>query len=88
MPGDAPSAGHNVGGVAAERLRSIVDRIERLHEERKALSSDISDIYKESKSAGFDDKVIKSLVRVRSKDAAEVEEHDALLALYMRALGM
>jgi uncharacterized protein (UPF0335 family) len=85
---EAPGEGHNVGGIAAGQLRSIVERIERLHEERKALSSDISDIYKEAKSAGFDDKVIKSLVRVRAKDPAEVEEHDALLTLYMRALGM
>ena len=64
----APGEGHNVGGIAAKRLRSIVDRIERLHEERKALSSDISDIYKEAKSAGFDVPVLRELIRKRAKD--------------------
>lgn len=88
MPGDAPSAGHNVGGVAADRLRSIVDRIERLHEERKALSSDISDIYKEAKSAGFDVKVLRALIRVRAQDPGDVEEQETLLDVYRRALGM
>jgi len=87
MPGDAPSAGHNVGGVAADRLRSIVDRIERLHEERKALSSDISDIYKEAKSAGLEPKVIRALIRERAQEPAELQEHETLLDLYRRAIG-
>lgn len=85
---EAPGEGHNVGGISASQLRSIVERIERLHEERRALSADISDIYKESKSAGFEPKVIRALIRVRAQEPAELEEHDALLALYMRALGM
>lgn len=76
------------GGVAAERLRSIVERIERLEEERRALGSDIKDIYAEGKSAGFDVKVLRQLITVRRKQASEVEEQETLLDVYRRALGM
>jgi uncharacterized protein (UPF0335 family) len=76
------------GGIAADRLRSLVDRIERLEEERKALSSDIKDIYLEAKSAGFDIKVLRQLIRIRKQEAAEVEEQETLLDVYRRALGM
>jgi uncharacterized protein (UPF0335 family) len=76
------------GGIAAERLRSIVDRIERLEEERKALGGDIRDIYAEAKSAGFDVKVLRQLIRVRRQEAADVEEQETLLDVYRRALGM
>lgn len=79
---------HRVGGVAADRLRSIVERIERLSEERKALGTDIKDIYAEAKSAGFDVTVLRQLIRARQKDAAEVEEQESLLDVYRRALGM
>jgi uncharacterized protein (UPF0335 family) len=82
------AADPEVGGIAADRLRSIIDRIERLEEERKALSSDIKDIYAEAKSAGFDPKVIKQLITIRRKEPAEVEEQESLLDLYRRALGM
>jgi uncharacterized protein (UPF0335 family) len=84
----ALEAGPDVGGVAAERLRSFIDRIERLEEERKALSSDIKDIYAESKGAGFDVKVIRQLISLRKKEPADVEEQETLLDLYKRALGM
>ncbi len=76
------------GGVAADRLRSIVERIERLEEERKALGNDIKDIYAEAKSAGFDVKVLRQLIRVRKQEPAEVEELETLLDVYRRALGM
>ena len=76
------------GGVAADRLRSLVERIERLEEERKALSSDIKDIYAEAKSAGYDVKVLRQLIRIRKQEAAEVEELETLLDVYRRALGM
>ena len=76
------------GGVAVDRLRGLVERIERLEEERKALSSDIKDIYSEAKSAGFDPKVLKQLVRIRKQEAAEVEEAETMLDIYRRALGM
>jgi len=76
------------GGIAADRLRSIVERIERLEEERKALANDIKDIYAEAKSAGFDPKVLRQLIRIRKQESAEVEEQETLLELYRRALGM
>lgn len=77
-----------VGGIAADRLRSIVERIERLEEERKALGSDIKDIYQEAKSAGFEPKVVRQIISIRRKEPAEVEEQETLLDLYRRALGM
>jgi uncharacterized protein (UPF0335 family) len=77
-----------VGGIAADRLRTLIERIERLEEERKALASDIKDIYAEAKSAGFDVKVIRQLISIRRKEPQEVEEQESLLDLYRRALGM
>jgi uncharacterized protein (UPF0335 family) len=76
------------GGIAADRLRSLVDRIERLEEERKALGGDIRDIYAEAKSAGFDVKVLRQLIRLRKQEPAEVDEQETLLDVYRRALAM
>jgi uncharacterized protein (UPF0335 family) len=76
------------GGIAADRLRSIIERIERLEEERKALGGDIRDIYAEAKSAGFDVKVLRQLISIRKKEPADVEEQETLLDVYRRALGM
>lgn len=75
------------GSVAAERLRSIVDRIERLEEERKALGTDIKEIYQEAKSAGYDVKALHQLIRERKLDADEREERETLVDVYRRALG-
>ncbi|HET6184748.1 MAG TPA: DUF2312 domain-containing protein [Acetobacteraceae bacterium] len=80
--------GAAAGGIAADRLRSLVERIERLEEERKALAGDIKDIYAEAKSAGFDVKVMRQLIRIRRQEPAEVEEQESLLDVYRRALGM
>lgn len=86
--------GHNsgaapeVGGIASDRLRSIIERIERLQEERKALGADIRDIFAEAKSAGFDAKVIRRIIAQRKREPAEVEEEESLLDLYRHALGM
>ena len=77
-----------VGGIAGDRLRSLIERIERLEEERKALGSDIKDIFAEAKSAGFDVKVMRQLISMRKKEPAEVEEAETLLDLYRRAIGM
>lgn len=74
-------------GIAADRLRSIVERIERLEGEKADLASDIKDIYTEAKSAGFDAAVLRRLVATRKKDAAKVEEAETLLDLYRRAMG-
>lgn len=74
------------GGIAADRLRSIVERIERLEGERKALGDDIKDVYAEAKSAGFDPKVIRQVVVARKKGAAEMEEMATLFDTYWHAL--
>ncbi len=84
LKGAAPA----VGGIAADRLRSIIERVERLEEEKKALSSDIKDIFSEAKSAGFDVKIIRQIIRQRKQEPAEIEEQETLLDVYRRALGM
>lgn len=84
----ADGPGREEDGIAADRLRSLVERIERLEEERRALGGDIKDIYGEAKSAGFDVKVLRQLITVRRKQPAEVEEQETLLDVYRRALGM
>lgn len=76
------------GGIAADRLRSLVERIERISEEQKALGGDLKDLYAEAKSAGFSVPVLRRLIKDRTKDAADVEEIEALLDVYRRALGM
>ena len=84
----ATEGDRDVGGIAADRLRSLIERIERLEEERKALAGDIKDIFAEAKGAGFDVKVIRQIIRIRSQEPAEVEEQETLLDVYRRALGM
>lgn len=79
---------NETGGIAVDRLRSIIERIERLQEEQKALGNDIKDIKAEAKSAGFDVKVIGQILAIRKKEPAEVEEQELLLDTYRRALGM
>jgi len=75
-------------GFAKERLRSFVDRIERLEEERAALSADIREIYSEAKGEGFDTKTLRQVVRLRKLDKADFQEREAMLDLYLGALGM
>ncbi len=85
---DTEDADTDVGGIAADRLRSIIERWERLEEEVLALRSDQRDILAEGKSAGFDVKVLRQIIRIRKQEPAEVEEQETLLDLYRRALGM
>ena len=80
--------GHNSGNIAADRLRSIVERWERLDEEVRALRSDQKDIMQEAASAGFDKKVLRRLIAIRRQEPADVEEQETLLDVYRRALGM
>jgi uncharacterized protein (UPF0335 family) len=77
-----------VQGVAAAQLRSIVERIERLEEEKKAIADDIKDVYGEAKANGYDTKALRKLVALRKLDANEREEEEAILELYKNALGM
>ena len=74
--------------VAADQLRSIIERIERLDEEIKDLNEDKSDVMKEAKGNGFDVKVIKKLMQIRRRDPAELQEEEAILDMYKQALGM
>jgi|TARA_B110000444_G_scaffold216664_1_gene215260 uncharacterized protein (UPF0335 family) len=75
-----------VGGVAADRLRSFIERIERLEEEKAALAADIKEIYSEAKGNGFDTKVIRMIVRLRKMDQSDRQEQEQILDLYKRAL--
>ena len=77
-----------VGGIASEHLRSYIDRIERLEEEKTGLAADIRDIYAEAKGNGFDSRTMRRIVSLRKLDQSERNEQDALLDLYRRALGM
>lgn len=78
----------NPEGVAADQLRAFVERIERLEEEKKAISEDIKDVYAEAKGNGYDAKAIRAVVRLRKLDSNERQEMEALLDLYLHALGM
>jgi uncharacterized protein (UPF0335 family) len=77
----------NTGGVAAERLRSFVERIERLEEDKAGIANDIKDVYLEAKGEGFDTKVLRKLIGVRKKDPQQRREEDELLELYLSAIG-
>ena len=73
---------------AKDQLRSIVERIERLEEEKAALTADIREVYSEAKGNGFDTKIIRQVVRLRKLDRADRQEQEAILDLYLAALGM
>ncbi len=76
------------GGTTADQLRSIIERIENLEEEKANLTSDIREIYSEAKGNGFDVKALRAIIRMRKKDDHERMEEEAVLATYMHALGM
>ncbi len=78
----------DTAGIASERLKSFIERIEHLEEEKKALSEDLKEVYAEAKAAGFDNKVMRQIVRLRKMDQADRREQEELLAVYMRALDM
>lgn len=75
-------------GFAASQLRSFIERVERLEEEKAALAADIREVYSEAKSSGFDVKIMRQTVRLRKLDATELQEQQAMLDMYMSALGM
>lgn len=88
----APSTGHNSSAdpssVAADQLQSFIDRIERLMEEKAGLQSDIKDVFAEAKGTGFDTKALRKIIALRGMDSAERQESEAILELYMQAIGM
>jgi uncharacterized protein (UPF0335 family) len=78
----------DVGGIAGERLRSFIERIERLEEERRTLAADIKEVYAEAKGTGFDAKIMRQIIRIRRMDKDDLDEQETLLDIYKRALGM
>jgi uncharacterized protein (UPF0335 family) len=88
--GDTPDidGGGNAAPVAGAQLKSVIERIERLTEEKAAITDDIKDVMAEAKGHGFDTKIIRVIIRRRAMDAAERAEQDALIDIYSKALGM
>ena len=78
----------DIGGIAGDRLRAFIERVERLEEERRTLAADIKEVYAEAKGAGFDTKTIRQIVRLRRMDKDDLDEQETLLDIYKRALGM
>lgn len=90
MSDTTPGPGHNSkpAGVAADRLKSFIERIERLEEEKKGIAGDIRDVYSEAKGTGFDTKTMRQIIKLRRMDSAERDEQEELLDVYKQALGM
>src|SRR6185437_8584616 len=78
----------DVGGIAGERLKSFIERVERLEEEKRALAEDIKEVYAEAKGVGFDVKIMRQIVKIRKMDQDDLDEQETLLDVYKRALGM
>ncbi|HCP01144.1 MAG: hypothetical protein CL573_08655 [Alphaproteobacteria bacterium] len=78
----------DTGGIATERLRSFIERVERLEEDRANLNADIREVYAEAKSSGFDAKTMRQLIRLRKLEPAERQEQEHLLEVYRNAVGV
>jgi len=78
----------DVGGIAGDRLKSFIERIERLEEEKQALANDIKEVYAEAKGTGFDTKIMRQLIRLRKMDKDDLDEQETLIDIYKRAIGM
>ena len=78
----------DAGGVAVDRLRSFIERIEKLEEEKAALAEDVKEIYAEAKGAGFDTRIMRQIIRLRKMDPHDREEMEHVLDLYRRALDL
>ncbi|MEM9468598.1 MAG: DUF2312 domain-containing protein [Pseudomonadota bacterium] len=81
-------AAEDKGGVAGKRLKSFIERVERLEEEKAALAEDVKEVMAEAKSAGFETKIIRRIMKLRKMDIEKRREEDELLELYMSAIGM
>lgn len=79
---------NEVGGIDSTRLNSLIERIERLEEEKKGISSDIRDIYSEAKGVGFDVKIMKAIIKLRKMNQADRDEQEFLLETYRKALNV
>jgi uncharacterized protein (UPF0335 family) len=78
----------DISPAGAGQIKAIIERIERLEEEKKQISADIKDVYAEAKANGYDTKILRKLITLRRQDADERREQEALLETYMQALGM
>lgn len=78
----------DVGGIAGDRLRSFIERIERLESEKATIGADIKEAYAEAKGTGYDPKIMRQLVRIRRMDKDDLDEQETILDLYKQALGM
>jgi len=78
----------DVAGIAGDRLKSFIERIERLEEEKRALADDIKEVFAEAKGTGFDTKIMRQIIKIRKMDKDDLDEQETLLDVYMRALGM
>lgn len=87
MP-DPKEIADGAGNVTADELRLLIERAERLEEEKKGLSDDIKDVFAEAKARGYDPKAIKTIMAIRKKKREEYQEEEAILEVYMKALGM
>lgn len=86
--GDTDEVGDDVGGISGKRLKSFIERVERLEEEKSAIAEDIKEVYGEAKATGFDTKIIRRLIKERKMDAEKRNEEDEVLRLYKAAIGM
>ena len=86
--GEANTTGDTAHRFAKDQLKAFVERVERLEEEKKAISDDIRDVYGEAKVNGYDVKALRTVVRLRKQDVNERKEHEAILETYLHALGM
>lgn len=76
------------GGIAADHLKSFIERIERLEEEKAAIANDVKEVYAEAKGTGFDTKIMRQIIRLRKMEPNDRAEQEELLDIYMRAVGM
>lgn len=87
---ELPGIGHNVktGEVSGSRLKSFIERVERMEQERKAINEDIKDIYSEAKATGFEPKIMRKIVALRKQNLEKRREESEIMELYMSAIGM
>ena len=84
---EAAVANDVLSGSAQSQLKTIIERIERLEEDKAAVAADLKEVYAEAKGNGFDTKILRKVVRYRKQDRAKVQEEEALLDLYLSAIG-
>lgn len=87
MADDASSLDTTLGATAQGKLKSLIERIERLEEDKAAVASDLKEVYAEAKGEGFDTKIVRKVVRLRKTDTAKRQEEEALIELYLSAIG-